>query len=59
MIVFPTTEQVEVFVNQRGDVSIQQDDFMSGDAVTICIPLEHVSALIRAIRQAKKEAEAQ
>ena len=59
MIVFPTTEQVEVFVNQRGDISIQQVDSLTGDPVTICIPLHYVSAFIHAIRQAKKASEAQ
>ncbi len=57
MIVFPTTEQVEVFANDLGGITIKQDqDCLRQDPSVIFIPLMHVDALIKALRQAKKEA---
>jgi len=57
MLVFPTTEQVEVFFNSRGDITIMQEDCLGDDPVSVCIPLIHVNSLIKALRQVKKEAE--
>ena len=57
MIVFQTIEQVEIFANLRGEITIKQDDAMGGDPALVSIPIAYVSAVIKAIRAAKKDAE--
>lgn len=59
MIVFPTTEQVEIFANDRGDITIKQDNAMGDAPSLIAIPLIHVTAVINALRKAKKDAESE
>lgn len=57
MQVFPTTEALEVFVNEGGSVTMKQDDAMGDDPSLIIIPLEHIEAVIKALRAAKREAQ--
>lgn len=56
MKVSETTFGIEVFANQTGGITIQQDGTCPGDESIICLDVALVPALIRALREAKAEA---
>jgi hypothetical protein len=58
MEVFPATERLEIFANECGSITLQQDDAMGDDSVVIVISSHHVEAVVKALRAAKKECEA-
>lgn len=55
MEVFPATEALEVYLNERGDVVLKQEDALGNDDRYVYIPIIHLSAAIRAMRQVAKE----
>lgn len=57
MLVFPTTEALEIFLNEEGSITMRQDDAMGGDPSLIVIPLEHIEAVVKALRMAKRGAQ--
>jgi len=56
MKIFPTTEGVEVFLNEEGSITISQESSMGEDASLVAIPLCHINALCRALKGLAKEA---
>ena len=56
MKVFSTTYGVEVFVNEGGQISITQEGQYGDDPDIVVIPPERVNDVIKALRQAKREA---
>ena len=56
MHVFPSTDGLEVFVNEGGSITMKQVDASRMDEAIIIIPLQHVTATCKALRQAAKEA---
>ena len=57
MKVFSTTYAVEVYPNTDGDIVVKQEAPYGDDPAHVVIPVEHVSRLISALRQAKREAQ--
>lgn len=61
-IVVPRQDQISVFPNQGGGVSIrlEQDDLYGSQPseLIIPVPLEYVDALVAALLKAKRDAEA-
>jgi hypothetical protein len=57
MQVFQTIDGVEVYVNEGGCITIEQDDHMGGDHSFVVVPLMHVNALCKALRAVAKEAQ--
>ena len=56
MHVFPTTEGLEIFLNENGTITLKQEDPSSGQDALVIIPVLHVTAVIKALRQIAKEA---
>lgn len=56
MEVFPSTGGVQVFVNERNEVAITQDDVFGGESSIVTIPLVHVDLFIKAVREAQRNA---
>lgn len=56
MVVIPHQDQVEVFANNDNSVSIKQTDAMTNEQVVIAVHPQNISALIKALRQAAKDA---
>lgn len=54
MIAVQQVDQIEVFVNQAGGISIRQGD--ERDEILVVFQPEHADAVIKAIRAAAKEA---
>lgn len=55
MRVIEAVEAVDVFVNESGSITIQQEDAV-GDYSLVVIPVDRVTALCKALRAAAKEA---
>lgn len=55
MVVFPTAEQVDVFANELGGITITQQDAMGGDPAIVFIPAGYVNMVIRAFRVARNQ----
>lgn len=56
MQVFPTVEGVEVFVNEGGSITIEQESFLGEEPSRVVIPICHVSALRKALINTAKQA---
>lgn len=56
MVTIPQQEQVEVFANKDNSVTIKQMDMLTGDHVLVVVQPQHVPALVKALRQAAKDA---
>lgn len=56
MIVIPHQDQVEVFANNDNSVTIKQTDAMTNEQVVIAVQPQNISALIKALRRAAKDA---
>lgn len=56
MQVFPTVEGVEVFVNENCSITIRQESHMDEGSSLVVVPVQHISALCKALREAAKEA---
>lgn len=56
MVVIPHQDQVEVFANNDNSVRIKQTDAMTNEQVVIAVHPQNISALIKALRQAAKDA---
>lgn len=54
-IAIPQQDEIRVFVNQGGNISIAQKDSCGEEAI-VYLAAAHATALIRAIRRAVKEA---
>ncbi|TWI04835.1 hypothetical protein IP90_00973 [Luteimonas cucumeris] len=57
MIVIEQVDQVEVFVNENGTVTIKQIDPMGGVDNIICVPPSQVRVLCKALRKAAADAQ--
>ena len=56
MNVVPSQDQVDVFLNQDGDIVILQKSFERGDDTAVVIAPQYAGALAKAIRNAVKDA---
>lgn len=54
-VAIPQQDEIRVFVNQDGNISIAQKD-PYGEEVVVYLAAAHATALISAIRRAAKEA---
>lgn len=54
-LVFNSCDETHIFANEIGEVSIRQIVPMEND-VFISIPVNHIEAVVRALRKAKREA---
>ncbi len=53
--VFNSCDETHIFHNEIGEVSIRQVVPMENDVI-ISIPVNHIEAVVRALRKAKREA---
>jgi hypothetical protein len=54
-LVFNSCDETHIFANEIGEVSIRQIVPMENDVI-ISIPVNHIEAVVRALRKAKREA---
>lgn len=54
MIAVPQVDQIEVFVNEAGGITVRQGD--ERDEILIVFHPDHAAAICKAIRAAAKEA---
>ena len=56
MVTIPQQEQVEVFANTGNSVTIKQFDVLTGEHALVVVQPQNVPALVKALRQAAKDA---
>ena len=56
MRVIAAVDPVDVFVNERGWISIKQEDRLGNEDSIVGIPPSQIALLCRALRQAEKQA---
>lgn len=54
-IIVEQVDQIEVFVNEAGSISIRQESWIEPAAIVV-IPVQFIDAVVDALRDAKEEA---